>query len=231
MIQFTDSLKKGINLSLSAIDAKEPDTLKKAEEIISLLKDAFNRLRIFIHEYEFKDRAEEIYFFREIKPKLFCHLIYYQKMYNHEIHRPTGGYPELKAYLEKELARITDFFDKNEAFYCYYRSNDTSMDERYFLRGQSDNTLYYNSISHELDPLFSTVADLKLAQILANDKWEKYIYKEWAEMEEVKETNRINSPKVKLTWTVSKVFLIELVYALYLFGAFNHGKATLKEII
>jgi hypothetical protein len=60
---------------------------------------------------------------------------------------------------------------------------------------------------------------------------EKYIYGELAKMEEVKEVNIINSLKVKLTWTVSKVFLIELIYALYLFGAFNHGKATLKEII
>jgi len=231
MIQFTNSLKKEVGQSLSVVNAKESDTLKKAEEITSLLKSAFNRLRVFIYEYEFKDEAEEILFFKEIKPNLFCDLIYYQKMYNLEICRPTGGYPELKAYLEKELSRIMDFFDKNRAFYCYCRSNSLSMDHRYFLRGQFDNTLYYNSISHELDPMFSTVADLKLTRILANDKLEKYIYKELAEIEKLKETNGINFPKVKLTWTASKVFLIELIYALYLFGAFNNGKSTLKEII
>lgn len=231
MIQFTDNLKQEIDQSLLVINAKEVDTLKKAEEITSLLKHAFNRLRFFVHEYTFKDEEVEILFFKEIKPNLFCDLIYYQKMYNLEIHRPTGGYPELKAYLEKELARITDFFDKNRTFYRYYRSNETSMDGHYFLRGKTDNTLYHNSISHELDPMFSTVADLTLTRILANDKLEKYVSYELAKLEELKSLNGATQPKVKLTWTISKVFLIELIYALFMFGVFNHGKATLKEII
>lgn len=231
MIQFTNNLKKEVDQSLSIINAKEIDTLKKAEEITSLLTHAFNRLRVFIHEYEFKDESEEILFFKEIKPNLFCDLIYYQKMYNLEIHRPTGGHSDLKLYLEKELARITDFFDKNRAFYRYCRSNESSMDNRYFLRGQSDNTLYQSSSFHERDPMFSTIADHKVTRILANNKLEKYIHSELGKIEELKETNGVNSSKVKLTWTVSKVFLIELIYALYLFGAFNYGKATLKEMI
>ena len=218
MIQFTDNLKKEVDQSLLVINAKDSETLKKAEEITSLLTNAFNHLRAFIHEYQFKDKAEEIFFFKEIKPNLFCDLIYYQKMYNLEIHRPTGGYPELKVYLKKELARITDFFDKNRAFY------------RYFLRGQSDNTLYHSSSSHERDPLFSTVADHKVTRILANSKLEKYIHSELAKIGEIKETNGSNATKVRLSWTASKVFLIELIYALHLFGAFNYGKATLREI-
>lgn len=233
MIQFTDSLKKEVSQSLSAINERDSDTLRKAEEITSLLKNAFNRLRFFIHEYKFKDESEEILFFKEIKPNLFCDLIYYQKMYNLEIHRPTGGYAELKAYFEKELARISDFFDKNKTFYRYYRSNETSMDNQYFLRGRYDNTLYHSSSLHERDPLFSTVADLKLTQILANDKLEKHIHQELAKIEAAKDVNNggCSHPKTKLTWTAGKIFLIELIYALYLFGAFNHRKATLKEII
>lgn len=232
MIQFTDSLKKEVAQSLLAINVRESDTLKKAEGITSLLKNAFNRLRLFIHEYEFKDESEEILFFKEIKPNLFSDLIYYQKMYNLEIHRPAGGYAELKTYFEKELVRISDFFDKNKAFYRYCRSNEISMDSKYFLRGETDNTLYQNSMSHERDPLFSTIADLKLTRIQANDKLEKYIYKELAKIEEVKDVNNgfNTKTKVKLTWTVGKIFLIELIYALYLFGAFNHRKATLKQI-
>tara|TARA_B100000965_G_scaffold405066_1_gene437738 strand:- start:1432 stop:1773 length:342 start_codon:yes stop_codon:yes gene_type:complete len=37
-------------------------------------------------------------------------------------------------------------------------------------------------------------------------------------------------PKVKMTWTDSKVALIELMYALHARGVFNHGRADLKEI-
>jgi hypothetical protein len=96
MIQFTDSLKKEVNQSLLVINARESDTLRKAEEITSLLKNTFNRLRLFIHEYEFKDEPEEILFFKEIKPNLFSDLIFYQKMRNLEIHHLAGGYKELK---------------------------------------------------------------------------------------------------------------------------------------
>lgn len=232
MIQFTNSLRKEVNQSLLTINAKDIDTLKKAEEITSLLTNAFNQLRSFIHEYKFKDESEEILFFKEIKPTLFCDLIYYQKMYNLEIHRPAGGYVEVKTYFEKELSRISDFFEKNKAFYRYCRSNETSMDSQYFIRGKTDNTLYHSSSFYERDPLFSTVADLKLTRILANDKLEKYIHNELAKIEEFKDVNNgIHSqPKVRLTWTISKIFLIELIYALYLFGAFNHRKATLKQI-
>lgn len=231
MIRFTDSLKQEIDQYLLVTSTKEVDALEKAEGITSLLEQAFNRLRFFIHEYKFQDGEEEILFFKEIKPKLFCDLIYYRKMYNLEIHRPAGGYTEWKKYLEKELVHIADFFAKNKTFYRYFRSNEVSLDHQYFLRGKIDNTLYHNSISHELDPKFSTVADLTLTRMLANDKLEKHIHCELAKLEEVKNLNGAVQPKVKLSWTISKVFLIELIYALYLFGAFNHGKATLKEII
>mgnify|MGYP000703370779 CR=1 FL=1 len=37
-------------------------------------------------------------------------------------------------------------------------------------------------------------------------------------------------PNVKLTWTGSKVALIELIYALHTEGVFNNGAADLKDI-
>ena len=37
-------------------------------------------------------------------------------------------------------------------------------------------------------------------------------------------------PNVKLTWTGSKVALIELIYALHTEGVFNNGAADLKNI-
>lgn len=77
MIQFTDNLKKEVNQSLSLINVEKSNTLKKAKEITSLLENVFNRLRFFIHEYKFENELEEIHFFKEIKPNLFCDLIYY----------------------------------------------------------------------------------------------------------------------------------------------------------
>nr|WP_231496737.1 RteC domain-containing protein [Prevotella sp. 10(H)] len=152
-------------------------------------------------------------------------------MYNLEVHRPAGRSLELKTYLKKELFRITDFFEKNEAFYCYYRSKGTAMDRQYFLRGKTDHTLYHGCLSHERDPLFSTAADLKMTRILANDKLEKYIYGELARTDELTlGLAKNNYPKSKLSWTGSKSDLVELTYALIEAGVFNHGRTTLKEV-
>lgn len=52
--------------------------------------DAFQRLRDFITNYTFKSEAEEIEFFKVIKPRLYHRLIYYRKVYNIEMNRPVG---------------------------------------------------------------------------------------------------------------------------------------------
>ncbi len=49
------------------------------------------------------------------------------------------------------------------------------------------------------------------------------------------ETELIESPfffpKIRLTWTGSKVDLVELIYAWEAAGCFNHGHVTIKEIV
>ncbi|SBW10466.1 Tetracycline resistance element mobilization regulatory protein rteC [uncultured Dysgonomonas sp.] len=227
MIQFTEKLRLEIDRALLDIDRREADVLKKAKEVTFLLENAFDRLRTFILDYEFKDEGEEILFFKEIKPNLFSNLIYYSKVYDIEINRPTGGGTEVKDYLEKELYRIKDFFDRNKTIYCYYRSGDTEKDRLFFLRGKSDSTIYRESFSFERDPKFSTCCDYKMAKIIANEKVEAFIA---GQLESQGGPSDKAVPKAKLTWTIKKVFLIELIYLLYWAGAFNYGKATLKEI-
>ena len=39
------------------------------------------------------------------------------------------------------------------------------------------------------------------------------------------------APKVGIIWTGKKVALIELIYALFIDGAFNNGNADLNEIV
>jgi hypothetical protein len=38
-------------------------------------------------------------------------------------------------------------------------------------------------------------------------------------------------PKIRMTWTGTKVDLVELIYAWETAGCFNHGNASIKEII
>jgi len=45
-----------------------------------------------------------------------------------------------------------------------------------------------------------------------------------------KQIEEVNAPKVKVTWTDSKVALIELIYALHTTGSINNGKSDLKSL-
>ena len=83
-----DKITEQLNTQFQAIDMSEMSILKKAEESVLLLETAFEQLKNFIYGYTFESEAEEIHFFKEVKPKIFHKLIYYRKIYNFEAMRP-----------------------------------------------------------------------------------------------------------------------------------------------
>lgn len=234
MKQFVEKLQEEVEPYLQKNDVQANVKLEKVKSGIFLLEDIFRKLKTFVvEEYEFKNEAEEIMFFKEYKPKFFSNLIFYRKVNNLEMNRPTGGRKVQQEYFRKELEHINDYFNKNKDFYHYYRSGNTFMDETFFLRGRNPEILLYQETFYfERDPLFSTNCDFKVAKILANDMLESYIRKELEKLENKDyELVSLFQPKEKLTWTGSKVDLIELIYALMEAKVFNHGKATLKEVV
>ncbi|KAA6308142.1 hypothetical protein EZS27_040179, partial [termite gut metagenome] len=90
MIPFTSRLKKEIDASIEQIESSEISAITKSLEASHVLADAFNRLKAFILSYSFRDEEEEIFFFKEVKPKLCYRLIYYRIVYNIEMNRPIG---------------------------------------------------------------------------------------------------------------------------------------------
>jgi hypothetical protein len=110
------------------------DILQIIAPIIRLKEEMFTQLKAFISSYDFQSEEEEIHFFKEIKPKLFSRLIYYQKVFQIETMRPNGSKSVQKNYLEKELDRLTDFFNQNLEFCTYYRSGNTHFDKFFFTR-------------------------------------------------------------------------------------------------
>lgn len=231
MINFVDKLQKEVRKQIGQIEALDQNILKKSLDASHVLGDAFDRLKEFITGYTFTDEAEEILFFKEIKPKIFCHLIYYRKVYNIEMHRPVASVEAQKEYLKKKLDGIQDFNDKILDFYRYYRSGANYLDAAYFVRGKPDPEQYLETFYYERDPLFSTNADFKVAKIMANDMLQAYLLSEQELLDNYMQKPGLTSfPKVKLTWTGSKTDLIELIYALDTEGCFNNGKIPLIQI-
>ena len=235
MDKYISTLKNKILQSIQEIERRECNAPQESGLIISLLEKAFEELKSFIVNYSFKDDTEEIYFFKEIKPQLFCLLVYHNKVYNIEMRMPTGSVNDRKMYLERIQNRIKYFFDINLDFYQYYRSGSTHLDRIYFLRGKPDIQLLLESFYFERDTNFSTCYDFKVTKILANEMLSVYINSKLSELEYPQAQNNFENntsfPKVKITWTGKKAELTEQIYAWIEAESFNHGNVNIKELV
>ena len=77
---FVVSLEKEIDKRINKSELSNLNVLKKSLEASLVLGDAFQRLREFIANYTFSTEAEEIEFFKVVKPRLYHRLIYYRKV-------------------------------------------------------------------------------------------------------------------------------------------------------
>lgn len=215
MIDFVKGLQKEIQKNIDRLERSEDNVIKKSLEVSHIVGEAFDQLKEFIKSYEFQSETEEIEFFKEIKPRLFSQLIYYRKLYNIEMMRPQASIEVQKEYLKDELDAINKYTNKRLDFIRYYRSGATYLDKLYFLRGQTDTEQYLESFYYELDPLFSTNCDFKVARIIANDMLMPYLLNEIEKLDyENHKCGTQPFPETRLTWQASKSVLIEILYAL-----------------
>lgn len=220
-----------LNEQLNLIDLEIDDQIKKCEQAITIILKSINELKKTTIKSNFKSQNEEIQFFKDIKPKFTSKLIYYNTIFKIETKKPHGGERILKKYLNNELDKLKRYFDNNLDFYKYYRTGSNYLDHKYFSRGKIDIKLALDSFYFEVDHSYSTSHDFKVAKIMAHDLIQVYLEDQLLMLEnkEPKEKSQVN-PKVKQTWTGSKVALIELLYALHTEGVFNNGSSDLKDI-
>lgn len=225
------SLLLELDDQLKFIDLEQDDPIKAAQLCIDVCLKALTKLRGIIHKHKFKAQNEEIRFFKETKPKFLSPLIYHLKVFKIESRKPNGGDKIRKKYLLNELDKLKHYFDSNLDFYRYYRTQRNYLDHKYFLRGKYDIRLTVDSFFFEADERFCTSHDFKVAKILAHDRLQVYLEEELSNLDR-KENSMItqDASKVKLYWTESKTALIELIYALHSHGAFENGRADIKDI-
>ena len=226
-----NNLLTNLNDQLNFIDLEIDNQSTRCEKAIEIILKTIDSLRGVLLKTKFKTDAEEIKFFKEIKPQFTSKLIYYNTIFKIEMKRPNGGSRIVKKYYNNELVKLKAFFDNELEFYKYYRSGSTYLDHKYFLRSKYDIKMSLSSYYFEADTNFSTSHDYKVAKILANDLIQLYL-----ENNLVLIGNKDNGeksqrkPNLKMIWTSPKVALIELVYALHTEGVFNNGAADLKDI-
>ena len=206
MDNFINNLEKEIEKKLKTIESADLNIMKKSLETSQILVNAFQKVKEFIGSYTFKDEAEEIDFFKEIKPRLFYRLLSYCKIYNIEMNRPVGVDSQ-RAYLIDEIKAINRYNAKRSDFVHYYRSGLTHLDSIYYLRGRIDTALYLELFYYEREPMFSTNCDFKFARLKANEMLMVYLNKELEALENRQLEQSL--PRVRITWVATKTELYE----------------------
>ena len=225
MTGFYTKIMEELEEEIKELTYEQGNVLASSEKAVELILHKTSELKEYVLKTGFKNVQEEIHFFKYQKPAIIAKLIYHNAIYKIEARKPYGAKP-IRKYLNKELKKLKRFFDNNLDFYKYYRSNNSFLDENFFVRGKHDIKLWLDTYYFQSDQTFSTSHDYKVAKIIANDLIQVYI-----EGQLYSKTQDSNSASTeKLNWTGSKVAMIELIYALHYQGVFDNGNSDIRMI-
>ncbi|KKO89132.1 RteC protein [Sphingobacterium sp. Ag1] len=219
--------KEEINVSRSKDSA-----INEAHHMISFLRKLLTDLKTEILLKGFESVADEICFFKHVKPEILGRLIYYNKILKIETLSPTNSeyhacfYTGQLKLLNKEYKK----YISNSEFYKYYRSGRTDRDETYFRLGNINVFDGLDSFFFEVDPDFSTFYDFKIARVIGFDLLHTYLSSHGARPEIENSDSLELNEDAQFSWTDSKNALIELIYALHISRSVSNGKAGLRKI-
>ncbi len=202
--------------------------MNTSKEIIRYIENKLNEIYNWLNNYVFLSIQEEIYFFKELKPKLVSKLIYYKAILKLETTLPQTKKDKKKKY-EKLLTEINQYAEKNRDVYEYYRSRTSHKDEDFFVRRSYKDIIKNDCCLINCDSKICTSHDYKMANIIANDMFTSYIENK---LDELNGKCKFNITQIdhKFNWTGTKVDMTELVYGFQASGCINNGNVDLKEL-
>jgi hypothetical protein len=150
------------------------DVLTVSLEIIHYIEKKLKEMFNWLKKHVFKTLQEEIYFFKELKPRIVSKLLYYKELFNVESSLPPSKKNKRKHYQEW-LAKIHQYGLNNREFYQYYRSRTTVKDEDLFVRRSYKNIFRDDCCLINYDSKLCTSHDYNVAIIIANDMLTSYL--------------------------------------------------------
>jgi hypothetical protein len=226
MEAFAIQLLERAEIEIQQISVSKVGQLCYYEACIKIYVAALEKLKGYFLQTSFKNKQEEVYFFKTVKPKFVSKLIFYNELYTIKI----SENPDQKIqrrFIRSRLEKIETFYDENVAFYRYYKSENRAFDKVYFCRKKPDVKMTLDSFYFQADHRFNTSHDYLVARIIANEMIQFYLQNE---LRMLKSDGFSESLNPSLKWTGSKVGLVELLYALHSAQVFENGNASLHKI-
>lgn len=113
---------------------KQLDELKEIECCFHIAERYWAMLLYDLLQYEFKNKAEEIRFFKKIKPLFTSESEYYSLRYHAELFREESATADQRFFLRREMRRLERFTRENLDFCQRYKNDCTEKDDEWFVR-------------------------------------------------------------------------------------------------
>lgn len=216
---------------IATIDLNGNHIIRDCKTMLIFLKKKLTELKEFVQSEPFENDGEEIAFFKQYKPRVVAPLFYFHHILRIESQRPLGE-EELDGYYEKQQEEQKMFFDRHVAFFQYYRSGATYLDNYYFLRGRHENTIDVDLCHLDDETEFSTGYDHLVARIIAMEMLYAFLSVRRTSLRNEGEEMSAELLKVKgsYQWTGSAIELVEMVYGLSEMGSINNGETPIHEL-
>lgn len=231
MIQLAEQLHHQLVEQLREAECQPaPAAIQQHECLLRLINGAIGQLKQLVLSHTFPDVHEEIRFFKYCKPKFTSLLIYHTRLAQLDLKKPLGSRKDILRHFENELLLIRVFYEQHVSLYQYFLSQATFLDEKLFVRGNQDLPSPYSTTSVDTDTRFTTHYDYLFGRFQANERLRQYLLQAMEELEHPPLTGTAAGQRSAISWTGSKVHLIELAYALYESGQINGGTTGVQEI-
>ena len=228
--QTYDKLIRELENELATLETHSQCFIESTEKAIGLCNKAILELRDIVLKNGFQNTAEEIYFFKQVKPRVFSKFILYTEIFNIESNKPDADVKVQIKYLRDKLQKFCIINKEDKALFQYYKRGKTFSDHLYFLRGNESHRIHIDHIPNHVDPEFTTGYDNTLAKIMACEQLKEYVDNKIQILKGRPNTQEDFGFISNLHWTNHKVDAVELVYALFFAKVINNGKADIVEI-
>ena len=219
MKEFAHELYVTMQGKLEEVELSAKDSIVKESNYIEIVKSHTYGLKNYLYQYEFSSPQEEIYFFKNIKPKFVSLLLFHNELFEIEVSKPLEKECIIKHYLDA-LQKGQSFINRHMEFYRYFHLGSNYLDSKYFLPDRNHET--GNNVIY--DSRFCTPYDHNFCLFQAYELMKEHL---------TKAIERLTMPVDEyspLQWTGSKISLIELMYALQVSGVFNKSVTDVKMI-
>lgn len=152
-------------------------------------KKQWEQCKELLKKVIFENDAEEINFFKNVKPYITCLIEYYVLLSEALLfvpgNRPTDTKELVISFWAEQEKRCQRFFDRHKTIIEYYESGNSALDDEYFLR--RNNSIDVSTVSpapvHEESNEYCTYADPLIRGYLAYKKYNAYVRNQLMELQ------------------------------------------------